>query len=130
MSIDSLLTYPVVALLEEDKVKKWTSLILNNNLNILAQNGLFLVNTYPKLPLEEAIKSFLNEKMETIDYNGFKRKQIEEEAQIILCVEVKKSLNSEIGEWLKLNKVSKQSIFPNPRLIADKAVEKFKNEHL
>jgi FRG domain len=79
---------------------------LKNNLNILNQEGLFVLNSHPKLPLEDAI-IFRLKKLTQKKYDF---------SNIINCYEI----NKELKPYLKSKiKITYDFLFPNPTEIAN-----------
>lgn len=85
-------------------------LFINNNLNIINQKGLFVVNNYSDLPLEDAVRKRI------IEFNNDQENQnriLEEERAQFYCFDIHKSLKEYILDWLKTRGYSYDYIFPD-----------------
>jgi hypothetical protein len=94
----------------EDSLDDDFKLFINNNYNITAQAGLFMINCYPYSPLEKAIferiKELTND--ETEQQIGMKRCK-----DNFLCFDIYVSLISEILKFLNNIGISQSTIYPD-----------------
>ncbi len=117
-----------------------------NNIRIVAQDGLFINNSYDLLPLEEALKKFFivatqfqyspwdevdtpearkinDEYMETLEKNGQFQKRLDK--NIIISYDIKKELIPEIKELISLQK---KDIYPNQSELVWEIYKEVENE--
>jgi len=83
-------------------------IMINTNLNIISQEGLFLFNNNPILPLENIFKGIENVE----DGDTFHLHKI-------VCYDIHKNLSSELKRYLKKEEVIKSRLFPQEENIAN-----------
>lgn len=110
--IDSIFLYPIAYFSDVDEdVQDLIPFSLNNNLNVVNQNGVFIFNKHPIEPLEEIGKIFYEESGNAADYRFCK------------CYNINKSLISHIVEKITSNNVTKETIYPDPIKLVNNAFQ-------
>lgn len=91
---------------EEENIVRFK---LNNNLNIVNQNGVFIFNNNPILSLEEVGMNLYKEKNPDKDSYKFSK-----------CINIHKNLKDEVIKYLKKKGITRNYVYPNPKIIAKK----------
>ena len=81
---------------------------INLNYNIVAQEGLFILNMYPNLPLGEAIAHRFNEKHGNESIN-----LIKDNKKQFICYDIHKSLKQYLLKKLIEKGINKDYVFPS-----------------
>jgi hypothetical protein len=92
----------------EDKEEDILKYYLNINYNITAQDGLFIINMYPNLPLAEAIQFRFREK-----HDLGSKKLIESNKDFFKCFDIHKSLKMYLLKLLSDKGIDKNYIYPD-----------------
>lgn len=94
--------------------------LVNNNFNIINQDGKFVMNNDSSIPLENVFvnmnKEIIQEKGE--NYDEFRK---EKEIRLMGSAEIHKSLYKYVLKKVRANGISNEYLFPDPYLIAKKA---------
>lgn len=109
-SIDALFFYNMAYFSDNDNEEEnIVRFNLNNNLNIVNQNGVFIFNNNPILSLEEVGMNLYKENNPDKDSYKFSK-----------CINIHKNLKDDVIKYLKKKGITKNYVYPNPKNIAKK----------
>ncbi len=95
----------------------------NNNLNIISQDGVFILNPDDSKPLEEIITfGFIDKITKKKTEIEFLRDLVSKKNKQITCIEIHKRLLPYIDTILKSKRISRKSIYPMPEIIIQEAL--------
>lgn len=109
----------------QDDSFKWGII---NNLNILSQQGLFMFNIDPKLPLEDVPPRLMNH-LENVGSltkqvpQHIRQQRVEQMTAGLVCFNINKRLVPKINSMLHSRGITKHTVFPDFNNLATKAIK-------
>lgn len=99
------------------------NILPNNNLNIISQDGVFILNPDDSKPLEEIITfGFIDKITKKKAEIEFLRDLTSKKNKQITCIEIHKRLLPHIDTILKFKRINRKSIYPMPEVIIQEAL--------
>jgi len=114
--VERLVTFPILYFSDHEDSYK-TNYLLNNNLNIVNQEGVFTWNSVPTKPLEHVANAEYREENPDGDYRFSK------------CININKNLAAYVREKIKELGITDEFIYPDPYDLAGEIFQKTKNHN-
>lgn len=114
--VERLVTFPILYFSDHDESYK-TNYLLNNNLNIINQEGVFTWNSVPTKPLEHVANAEFREENLDSDYRFSK------------CININKNLANYVRDKIKELGIRDEFIYPDPYDLAGEIFQKTKNQN-